>query len=172
MLGVGLGLGLSGVQLFPSHELYSESVRANGVTFEYINLGGAPRLLQVFFNLEYEEIWHVMSASRTVLTFAAVGLIFAGRSSAWAAFAAAAVCVLYGTMPRWFYDAIVQHVPIYNGVRVEAGRHTIEMRYAPASLRIGAAVSGGSVLIVLAISMGVLLHSRRRARSESAVTSA
>ena len=76
-------------------------MRANGVAFEYLNLRSSPRLLQAFLNLEDEDIWHVMSANRMVLALAAVGLIFARHPAIWAAFVAAAVCMLYGAMPYW-----------------------------------------------------------------------
>ena len=50
----------------------------------------------------------------------------------------------------------------FRGVRVEPGKHEIEMRYRPLSLRIGAAVSAVSIVVWFLIAMGFL--AKRRAR--------
>ncbi len=49
------------------------------------------------------------------------------------------------------------------GVYLPAGSHTVQFRYGPASLRWGAAISGGAGLVALGL-VGLSVHRRRRPR--------
>ena len=116
-LAVILGAGLAGVQLIPSRELFSESVRANGVAFEQISFGPTAKLIEAFAWLREEDQRWVMSASRTVIALAVIGVVFVRTPRAYATLIAGLLCFLYSVMPRWFYDAVAQYVPVYNSVR-------------------------------------------------------
>jgi hypothetical protein len=68
-----------------------------------------------------------------------------------------------------------QDVPIeranilFRAVQVPTGAHTVEFRYEPRSLRLGAMVSGGSVVAVLMLAVGVTFWRRKgRLRQDAA----
>ena len=51
---------------------------------------------------------------------------------------------------------------LFRAVRVPPGDHTVEFRYEPGSVRMGALVSAGSIVVTVALFVGLGLWSRRR----------
>ncbi len=116
-VAVALGLAIAAIQLIPSRELFAESVRAHGVSYEHVSFFLEPKAKVVESWLKDDDHWKASAATRTTIALALAGLLFARRAAAWPVFLAAAPCVLYAFMPRWFFDAVIQHLPVYNGVR-------------------------------------------------------
>jgi hypothetical protein len=53
---------------------------------------------------------------------------------------------------------------LLRGVPIEPGEHTVRFRYAPARVRLGAVLPGGTLLM---LGMGAVVHRTRRARASS-----
>ncbi len=118
LLAIGLGLGLAAIQLIPSRELFAESVRAQGVSFEHISFFfQEPKIRVVESWIKDDGNWKAAAAARTMMGLAVAGLIFSRNAGAWSAFFAASLCMLYALMPRWYFDSVIQHLPVYSGVR-------------------------------------------------------
>jgi hypothetical protein len=72
--------------------------------------------------------------------------------------------------PGWRATVNGQDVPVeranilFRAVQVPAGPHTVEFRYEPRSMRIGALISGGSALAVVALAVGGAIWQRRTGR--------
>jgi hypothetical protein len=71
--------------------------------------------------------------------------------------------------PGWVATVDGGDVPIeranvlFRAVRVPAGQHVIEFRYEPRSVRLGAAISGASVVVAIVLALGAAIWRRRRA---------
>jgi hypothetical protein len=70
--------------------------------------------------------------------------------------------------PGWLATVDGVEVPIeranllFRAVRLGPGEHLVEFRYEPRSVRLGALVSGGSIMVGLALLVGAVLWRRRR----------
>jgi hypothetical protein len=70
--------------------------------------------------------------------------------------------------PGWRATVDGTDVPIeranllFRAVRLGPGEHTVEFRYEPRSVRLGAQVSGGSIVVAVLLLIGALIWQRRR----------
>ncbi len=118
-LGMVLGMAIASVQLIPSRELFSESIRAHGLTYRYLSISGFPELVKVFAWLMDTGDDHITitTSCRVVVALAVAGLVFSRNPAVWAAAAGSLLCLLYVLMPKWLYDGLIQYLPVFSGVR-------------------------------------------------------
>lgn len=116
---LGLGMALAAIQLLPSRELFAESIRGHGLTYQYLSISGFPRLMRVYAWLEdtgFNNI-AITASCRIVIALAVVGLLFSRKLAVGATLIASLVCLLYILLPEWLYVVLIQHLPVYSGVR-------------------------------------------------------
>lgn len=118
---VALGMALAAVQLMPSRELFAESIRAHGLTYEYITVYSAffSQYLRVFAWFEGMGSGNagITATCRLVIAMAVVGVLFSRKPAVGATAVASLMCLLFIMLPEWLYIGLIQHLPVYSGVR-------------------------------------------------------
>ncbi len=118
LVAVLLGLALAAIQLLPSMEFMEQSIRKNGVTYEYLS-GRLSASLRYHFS---RDLLFTVESPRYIpgkvtLALACVAIVGAAAPEVAALLIAAAVCFLYADLPEWMYDRYVQYVPVFNSLR-------------------------------------------------------
>ncbi len=121
VLGVGaatFGLALAAVQLVPGQEFIGESVRRNGVTFNYLRGPFPGGVFSYFKDAAINSMGpYSYVAGKVTLAFAIAGLV--GYAAGEVAFIWLATLLFWamGGMTEHFYESVLRHVPVLNGFR-------------------------------------------------------
>ncbi len=112
------GLALAAIQLVPAQEFIEQSVRKNGVTFQY---WGGHFSFTLFDSYRIATIESLASISyvdgKVVLALTFVALAGLATREAWAFWIVTALFWVLGETPEWFFEAVLRHIPVLNGIR-------------------------------------------------------
>lgn len=114
---VALGLAMSAIQLLPSAELVSESVRGEGISLAYyrgFGYIGFPDYLWYMFVRDLGITW---VAGPLLMSLIALALLVRGTSERFTFLALGVSVFVYFVMPPWLYDNVVSHLPVLSDAR-------------------------------------------------------
>ncbi len=115
---VAAGLALAAVQLLPSQEFIEQSVRKDGVTYRYFVGPFNATLFDSYRIATVESLASISYVAGKVtlgLTFAAlVGYAWREAVAFWIV---TALFWAFGSVSEPFYEAVIRHIPVLNGIR-------------------------------------------------------
>jgi hypothetical protein len=119
------GIGLAAVQLLPSQELMAESIRGSGVSYTYfVGTAGWGGQLQSDVGetyttglFEQTAPTHFMVPGKVTAALILIAAFGARRREVVALWLAGLFCAFLSHPPEWFFNAILQHVPPFDGMR-------------------------------------------------------
>jgi len=119
--GVLFAAALAAAQLLPSREFIEQSVRKDGVTYEYFSGLYAPGAFirryieQAFYMLD--PLQNTIFSGKATLALAFAAILGRATREIIALWVAVLICLLYGNASPELYENVIGRIPIYNSFR-------------------------------------------------------
>ncbi|HIA47675.1 MAG TPA: hypothetical protein EYN96_06830, partial [Candidatus Hydrogenedentes bacterium] len=121
------------VIVLPMGEFLNESIRKNGFTYQEVTGPFSGENFRFYLNILTTHRPLMFVTGKVVLALAFTAIVSRKRKMTVALMVTGTACAIYSLMPRWLFEGVVQHLPMY-------GNQSVPLR---------AAMSVGFIFIVI-----------------------